>query len=410
MEAALEAAKEPSFLARLTLVDPRTMAPEKAKSIAHYLDRLPPPPPPPTVSIDAGSSLLSEHAVGEGLVGDSEGEGEGDEGEGDEGEGDEGEGEGEGQSEEVGEGSSADLGGSPSQSPGGSPGASSGTGKRARKPKPKRVGGGYSRAGSPGRKGVIEGGLFSSSTRSLSRGGRGSGVGGGSGGPSGALDFEGSEGEGLEGAGAGAGAGFGGSGGHGGRGGGGGGADAPARVVVPDEAAKAITELLRQALVVDPNVGMLANAVRPLAVGPRLSLHTSRTSGTQFPVAVRGEDGSVLSTRPELPLASMASRSNPFYDPGVLAYYAKAGGATPPTPFSKRKVLAAAAWYVHMAPVWPPRVLCSFRARSASSVRLPVVESREHGGRPCGLCWPWLCGFCLCCDVVSQPRWLCVQV
>jgi hypothetical protein len=61
---------------------------------------------------------------------------------------------------------------------------------------------------------------------------------------------------------------------------------------------------------------------------------------------VRGDDYSVVSSRGKLPLGDAATKRNPFYDSGALKYYLKAGGASPPTPFSGRKVLAAAVWYV----------------------------------------------------------------
>ena len=109
-------------------------------------------------------------------------------------------------------------------------------------------------------------------------------------------------------------------------------------------AAKAIYDLLRQYL--DPNANMLASGVRPLVGGPRLSLHSSRVTALQFPMYVRGEDDSVVSSRGKLALRDAASGSNPFFDGGVLKYYAKAGGAAPPTPWSSRKVIAAAVWYV----------------------------------------------------------------
>jgi hypothetical protein len=109
-------------------------------------------------------------------------------------------------------------------------------------------------------------------------------------------------------------------------------------------AAKAIYDLLRQ--YVDPNANMLASGVRPLVGGPRLSLHSSRVTALQFPMYVRGEDDSVVSSRGKLAVRDAASGSNPFFDGGVLKYYAKAGGAAPPTPWSSRKVIAAAVWYV----------------------------------------------------------------
>ena len=111
-------------------------------------------------------------------------------------------------------------------------------------------------------------------------------------------------------------------------------------------AAKAINDLLRQLVYVDPNANMLANGVRPPVGGPRLSLHSSRVTALQFPMYVRGEDDSVVSSRGKLALRDAASGSNPFFDGGVLKYYAKAGGAAPPTPWSSRKVIAAAVWYV----------------------------------------------------------------
>ena len=117
-----------------------------------------------------------------------------------------------------------------------------------------------------------------------------------------------------------------------------------------DIAAKAINDLLRQFVNVDPNANMLAKGLRPLGAGPCKSLHTSRTSAAQFPLIVREDDDSVRATLPRLPLADLTTKANPFYDPGVLAYYAKAGGAAPPTPFGKRKVLGAAVWYVPVAP------------------------------------------------------------
>ena len=111
-----------------------------------------------------------------------------------------------------------------------------------------------------------------------------------------------------------------------------------------EEGAKAIHDLLRQLVYVDPNANMLANGVRPLLTGSRLSLHSSRVTALQFPMWVRGDDDSVVSSRGKLPLGDAATKRNPFYDSGVVKYYLKAGGASPPTPFSGRKVLAAAVW------------------------------------------------------------------
>ena len=111
-------------------------------------------------------------------------------------------------------------------------------------------------------------------------------------------------------------------------------------------AVTAIHDLLRQLVYMDPNANMLASGVRPLVGGPRLSLHSSRVTALQFPMYVRGDDNSVVSRRGKLALRDAASGSNPFFDGGVLKYYAKAGGAAPPTPWSSRKVIAAAVWYV----------------------------------------------------------------
>jgi hypothetical protein len=86
--------------------------------------------------------------------------------------------------------------------------------------------------------------------------------------------------------------------------------------------------------------------VRPLSTGSRLSLHSSVVTALQFPMWVRGDDDSVVSSRGTLSLGDAATKRNPFYDSGVVKYYLKAGGASPPTPFSGRKVLAAAVWYV----------------------------------------------------------------
>jgi hypothetical protein len=113
-----------------------------------------------------------------------------------------------------------------------------------------------------------------------------------------------------------------------------------------DYAAIAINYLLRQLCFHDPNANMLANGVRPLSTGSRLSLHSSRVTALQFPMWVRGDDDSVVSSRGKLSLGDAATKRNPFYDSGVVKYYLKAGGASPPTPFSGRKVLAAAVWYV----------------------------------------------------------------
>jgi hypothetical protein len=113
-----------------------------------------------------------------------------------------------------------------------------------------------------------------------------------------------------------------------------------------EEGVKAIHDLLRQLVYVDPNANMLANGVRPLSTGSRLSLHSSVVTALQFPMWVRGDDDSVVSSRGTLSLGDAATKRNPFYDSGVVKYYLKAGGASPPTPFSGRKVLAAAVWYV----------------------------------------------------------------
>ena len=113
-----------------------------------------------------------------------------------------------------------------------------------------------------------------------------------------------------------------------------------------EEGVKAIHDLLRQLVYVDPNANMLANGVRPLSTGSRLSLHSSVVTALQFPMWVRGDDDLVVSSRGTLSLGDAATKCNPFYDSGVVKYYLKAGGASPPTPFSGRKVLAAAVWYV----------------------------------------------------------------
>ena len=113
-----------------------------------------------------------------------------------------------------------------------------------------------------------------------------------------------------------------------------------------DVAVRAIHDLLRQLVYVDPNANMLANGLRPLVGGPRLSLHSSRVTALEFPLYVRGEDDSVVSSRGKVALREACTRSNPFFDAGVLKYYARAGGAAPPTPWSSRKVIAAAVWYV----------------------------------------------------------------
>ena len=118
-----------------------------------------------------------------------------------------------------------------------------------------------------------------------------------------------------------------------------------------DVAVRAIHDLLRQLVYVDPNANMLANGLRPLVGGPRLSLHSSRVTALQFPLYVRGEDDSVVSSRGKIALREACTRSNPFFDAGVLKYYARAGGAAPPTPWSSRKVIAAAVWYVCMCVV-----------------------------------------------------------
>ena len=118
------------------------------------------------------------------------------------------------------------------------------------------------------------------------------------------------------------------------------------------EAVQALYDLLKQLVwrdpgtAEDPNANMLANGVRPLGTGRRLSLHSSVESATQFPMWVRGDDDSVVSAEAHLGLDSAATSGNPFYDSGVLQYYLRAGGVSPPTPFSGRKVLAAAVWYV----------------------------------------------------------------
>ena len=41
-------------------------------------------------------------------------------------------------------------------------------------------------------------------------------------------------------------------------------------------------------------------------------------------------------------LSEARDEVNVFYDDGVLRFYEDAGGAMPPTPFSKRQVLCAA--------------------------------------------------------------------
>ena len=99
-------------------------------------------------------------------------------------------------------------------------------------------------------------------------------------------------------------------------------------------------------MLVDPNANMLANGRRPLSSGPRLSLHSSRVTALQFPMFVRGDDDSVVSKSGRVSAGDLSSRRNPFFDAGVLKYYDRAGGAAPPTPWSSRKVVAAAVWYV----------------------------------------------------------------
>jgi hypothetical protein len=111
-------------------------------------------------------------------------------------------------------------------------------------------------------------------------------------------------------------------------------------------AVTAIHDLLRQLVYVDPNANMLASGVRPLLGGRRLSLHSSRVTALQFPMYVRGEDDTALSVVRVLSPSELSARANPFFDDGALKYYAKAGGAAPPTPWSSRKVIAAAVWYV----------------------------------------------------------------
>jgi hypothetical protein len=120
-----------------------------------------------------------------------------------------------------------------------------------------------------------------------------------------------------------------------------------------DVAAKAITHLLRQAIKVDPMDGLLADGLRPLAHGPRLTLHLARASPTVFPLFVRDDaKDHVLSVGPELPLDAMASRTNPFFDSGVLKYFEMAGAAMPATPLVERQLLAAAVWYVCSSMLW----------------------------------------------------------
>ena len=112
-----------------------------------------------------------------------------------------------------------------------------------------------------------------------------------------------------------------------------------------DVAVTAIHDLLRQLVYVDPNANMLANGVRPLVGGPRLSLHSSRVTALQFPMYVRGEDDSVVSSRGKLAVRDAATSLNPFFDGGVLKYFEKAGGSAPRAALQTRKLLAAAVWY-----------------------------------------------------------------
>jgi hypothetical protein len=137
-----------------------------------------------------------------------------------------------------------------------------------------------------------------------------------------------------------------------------------------NEAVRAIHDLLRQLVYVDPNANMLANGVRPLVGGPRLSLHSSRVTALEFPMYVRGEDDSVVSSRGKLALRDAASGSNPFFDGGVLKYYAKAGGAAPPTPWSSRKVIAAAVWYV---------CACEWGSCKAEPVHEVLMAGMDYG-------------------------------
>ena len=113
-----------------------------------------------------------------------------------------------------------------------------------------------------------------------------------------------------------------------------------------DLAARALYDLLWQLVYADPDANMLANGRRPLSSGPRLSLHSSRVTALQFPMFVRGDDDSVVSKSGRVSAGDLSSRRNPFFDAGVLKYYDRAGGAAPPTPWSSRKVVAAAVWYV----------------------------------------------------------------
>jgi hypothetical protein len=115
-----------------------------------------------------------------------------------------------------------------------------------------------------------------------------------------------------------------------------------------DAAAAALTNLLRQLVFVDPDAGILASGLRPLSGPVRLSLHTG-VGAEEFPVLERSSDGGVKAKRDKLTLAQTATRKNLFYDSGVWKYYTAAGGAMPPTPFSSRKVIAAAVWYVQLS-------------------------------------------------------------
>jgi hypothetical protein len=148
----------------------------------------------------------------------------------------------------------------------------------------------------------------------------------------------------------------------------------PAPPVPADEdgastATAAITALLRAALVLGPDDGLLASGIRPLGVGVPLTLHLSRASPVCFPVFQQGVDsGPVL----ELSDTNAATDANPFYDSGVIDYYLVAGGAAPPTPFSSRKVLAAAVW-------------CVIRLRAGHLLNLDAPPLPHRASPPCNL-------------------------
>jgi hypothetical protein len=119
----------------------------------------------------------------------------------------------------------------------------------------------------------------------------------------------------------------------------------------PDPYAEAVAE-------VGSVPSMLASGLRPHAIGCHQSLHWLLDTTWMFRLvtwevrSTEPEEGggagvglvTLVPLAEELHLSEAASPRNPFFDGGALVYFERAGGAVPLTPFSSRRVLAAAVW------------------------------------------------------------------